>query len=221
MAQTLSWIGRRRERKIIAMCIEHLSKIIAVSELFSNLMENYLGGDLENSKKLHDEIMKTENEADNVKRQIIAELSKGMFHPVDREELMRLVLTSDDIAAYLKAAARKLMLIPRNLIPQEILENCKTIAHRILEACKLLKDAVISLSDNPQKSLELSDRVERIEEEIDDIRVKTFRIFMSKCSAQSPTICIMIKDFIDDIEGASDKCEDVADVIRSLAILTL
>jgi len=221
MSHTWAWIGRRRERGVIAMCIEHLDRVIKVAELFNDMVNKYFEESYEDVKKYYLAIFDAEKEADDAKRNIIAELSRGMFHPVDREELIRLVLTADDIAAYIKAAARKLLLLMSARLPKELLNHCMTMSSKIVNACKLIKDAVINLADDPRKSLELADRVERIEEEIDDIRMKALKIFLTACREFNISTCIMIKDFIDDVENASDKCEDVADVIRSIAILTL
>jgi len=49
-------------------------------------------------KTLFDAIESVEKEADDIKRKLIAELSSGIFHPIDRETILRLVLSSDDIA---------------------------------------------------------------------------------------------------------------------------
>ncbi|MBS7621781.1 DUF47 family protein, partial [Candidatus Bathyarchaeota archaeon] len=43
------------------------------------------------------------------KEEIISEISRGPFHPIDREDIIELVLTIDDIAANLKSASRKLL----------------------------------------------------------------------------------------------------------------
>jgi len=218
---TWAWVGRRKERGVIAMCIEHLGKVIRVAELFEEMITKYIRKSYDDVRKLYTSIFNAEREADDVKRKIIAELSKGMFHPIDREELIRLVLTSDDIAAYLKAAARKLLLVLPADLPRELLDQCLIMSQRITNACKLIKDAVINLADDPQQSLKLADKVERIEEEIDEMRVKALELVLNKCREIEVPACIVTKDFVDDIEGASDKCEDVADVIRSIALLTL
>lgn len=221
MSSAWAWIGRRRERGIIAMCIEHLSRIIKVAELFEEMVSKYIEKSFDEVRNLYTSIFNTEREADDVKRKIIAELSKGMFHPIDREELIRLVLTSDDIAAYLKAAARQLLLILTADLPRQLLDQCLVMSQRVTQACKLIKDAIVNLVDNPKKSLELADKVERIEEEVDEIRLKALEIVLNICKEVEVPICIVTKDFVHEVEEASDKCEDVADVIRSIALLTL
>jgi len=51
-------------------------------------------------------VFESERKADDIKRRIIRELSEEFVHPIDREELIRLILATDDIATFAKEASR-------------------------------------------------------------------------------------------------------------------
>jgi len=219
MVATWSWIARTRQREIIEMYNKHIDKIIETVEHCLRMLEHYKVRDIENAKKEYDIVFEKEKEADDIKRQIIAELSKELFHPIDREELLRMILTTDDIAAYVKAMSRRLLLIINEEIEEEIIEDLMRMAARILNATKLIKEAAKKLIENPKKALELADNIERLEEEVDEIRMEALEKVMKFCDKTRNSLCIISKDLVDSLENASDRCEDTADVIRSIALL--
>jgi len=70
-----------------------------------------------------------------------------------------------------------------------------------------------------KEALKLADAVERKEEEIDEFRHGLIaRILSWGDSAKKLSNVIMLKEVIENIENASDKGEDVADLIRTIAV---
>jgi len=216
-----SWIAKRKEREVISICIKHVDKVIEVAKYAKDLMNAYANGMIDKVKELYREVFDREKEADDIKRSIIAELSKGIFHPIDREDLVRLTLTIDDVAAYLKAASRRLMLLIPTRVSKEISNLLILMASKVYEATMLIKDAIIELVEDPRKSLKLADDIERIEEEVDDIRMKALEEVLKWCEEVKVSSCIICKEVVDSLENAADKCEDVADVIRAIALLSV
>ena len=221
MATTWTWIGKRKCREIISMCISHVDKIINVAEATKSMIQHYIKGDLGKARESYENVFREEQEADNVKRTIIFELSKGVFHPADREDLLRLTLKSDDVAAYLKATCRRLLIKPDLAMPTNVSKMLLEIADKICEAVKLIKDGIINLYENPRKSIEIADSIERLEEAVDDIRIKVLEKIITWCDTVKHTQCIIAKEVLDLLENAMDACEDVADILRSIAILAI
>ncbi len=221
MASTWAWIARRREREVLGKCLEHLDKIIEVVEASRELFKAYSSGSLEKIGELYQKVFDKEREADDVKLGILADLSTGMIHPIDREELIRLVLASDDIAAHIKAASRRLTLLKGGSLPPGAGEGFLTMIERVLEATRLLREAVESLIKDPRRSIELANRVERLEEENDETRMGLEESIVSWCNENETGSCILVYNILNSIENASDECEDVGDVVRSIALLSL
>ena len=216
-----AWIGRRKQRAIIAMCMEHIDKIIETIDSLKEMLEHYDRGEYEKAMVSYEKVFKKERKADDIKRKIIAELSKGVFHPIDREDLIRLTLTLDDIAAYVKAAGRRLVITEPMNIPKNIFNVMKTMTSKVKDATVLIKNAVMELYENPRKALDIANDIERIEEEVDDKRIMGLEETLKWCQTVDIVSCMTVKETIDSLENAADKCEDVADVIRSIALLTL
>jgi len=217
---TWFWIAGKREREVLLKSIEHLSKIRDVTLHFNNMLDKIKENDTTGIQEEFNYVDNIEKEADTVKRKLIEDLSKGSFHPIDREDLMRLILSSDDIAAYVKASARKLLLLldMNYRIPGELLQHMKNMAENVLKAVEILIDAVKELTKSIEKAITLSHLVEEIEEKIDDMRIDTLKTLFMIYGREFRTECMLLKEIIDDLEMASDKCEDVSDIIRTIAV---
>lgn len=217
---TWAWISGKRERDVLLKSIEHLKKIYETIDHFSRSLDSLLKRDengYRNSFKLVDS---SEEEADEIKKKIIQELSRGYFHPLDREDLLRLILSSDDIAAYVKAAARKFLILLdiKYTIPNEILVEEKNITANLLKSVDYLIKSVEALTRSLEESISYTNLVEEIEEKIDDLRIQTLEALSKACRERYGFECALLKETIDDLEMASDKCEETGDIIRSIAI---
>ncbi|MGB9729148.1 MAG: DUF47 domain-containing protein [Thermoprotei archaeon] len=216
-----SWISRRRHGEVIQYYIQHVDRIINVTDHAKKIIEAFIQNNKKGVENEWSEVFKYEKEADDIKRKILSELSSEFFHPIDREDLIRLVLTSDDVAAYAKAWSRRLALLNIGNVPQEILNKLFVMASKVHEATLLMKKAAEKLILNPREVLELANKIEILEEEVDDIRHEVFKDILNFCEQSKISQCLMVKEVMDSIENSADKCEDVADVLRSIALLSL
>ncbi len=220
-APTWSWISRRVEKEVLRRALEHIEKISQVAAETVKVMEALKASQPPQVLEAFQRVDKLEGEADEIKRNIIKEMSEGFIHPIDREELMRLILVADDIAAYLKAASRRATMIDPDKLDAAIKEYAVKMSEEVAKAASLLKNAIEGLVSNPRNSLKLADNVERIEEQVDDLRDDALREVMKFCDKATVSACIIGKEIIDSLENSSDRCEDVADVVRSIAVMRM
>jgi predicted phosphate transport protein (TIGR00153 family) len=212
---TSVWLGRRRERDILNLSEKHFKKIIDLATLLKNFMKAFVENNLEEKEKIFKEIFKVEREADDAKESIIVELSKGPFHPMDREDIMRLILTMDDIASNIKASSRKLMYVDSSDIPDELKRDILELTNMVFESIRRLGEALKALVEGSKDVLALADSVEREEEAIDEFRVGLIaRVLKWGEGAKKISLLLMLKEAIENLEAAADKTEDVADIIR-------
>ncbi|MEM1545060.1 MAG: DUF47 family protein [Candidatus Methanomethylicia archaeon] len=215
------WFGRKREKAVLATCEKHYSKVLSVIMEMKKFIEAYYSGNFDEVKKSFEEIFKFEREADEVKKSIVTELMKGPFHPLDREEIMKLVLTVDDIAAYVKASSRRLLYVNPKEVPENIRNGLKIITYKMCDAATILRDGLNKLVSKSDDALDAAEKTERIEEEVDDLRVDLIaEILKWGDMVKSIGNWLMIKDAVEFIENAVDRLEDTADVIRAIVILS-
>lgn len=177
---------------------------------------------MEGMRKRHDEIFAIEREADNIKEEIIVEISKGPFHPIDREDIMRLVLTMDDIAANIKSASRKMLYSNPEKIPTDVKDEFLKLGDMVVNIVSRLGLALNALIEGSKDALKLAESVEREEEEIDDFRVDLIaKILKWGDESRELSSLLMLKEAVENLENASDKAEDVADIIRGIIAVGL
>ncbi|MEM2006656.1 MAG: DUF47 family protein [Sulfolobales archaeon] len=215
------WMSGSRRRDLLKFYIVHVAEVEKVVEKSKNVINELIKGNADLVAVFWGEVFESERKADDIKRKLLAELASETFHPIDREEIVRLVLTTDDIAAYAKAWSRRAMLYLPDRLPQNIGDALSTMASKVHEAVKYIKQAVEVLSENPRSTLDLANKVESLEEEVDDIRHEVFREVLKFCDSSRSSKCMLTKEIMDSIENAADRCEDVADVLRSIALLSI
>ena len=211
------WIGRRKQREILKLSGRHLSKIIELTKNFHAFVEAFSTNNLNDLKRCFEEIFRHEREADDEKEKIISEVSRGPFHPMDREDLLRLVMTMDDIAANVKAASRKLLYLDPNEIPENVKVDLIKLSDLVLDIVLKLEEALTALIDGSEDVLKKADMVERKEEEIDEFRSEfIMKVLRWGDEMRKISSLLMLKEAIENLENSSDKAEDVADVIRGI-----
>ena len=200
----------------------HLSKINDLTKTFRKFVEAFVRGNLDDMRKLYEDIFDIEREADNEKEKIIIEVSRGPFHPIDREDIMRLVLTMDDIAANIKSASRKMLYSNPESVPTDVKNEFLKLGDMIIEIVSRLEIALDALIKGSKDTLKLADSVERKEEEIDDFRVELIaKILKWGDETGKLSSLLMLKEAVENLENASDKAEDVADIIRGIIAVGL
>jgi len=212
--------GRRKEEIALRMCRRHVDKVIEVVEWLKTLVNHLYSGEAEEAMRAYEEIFNREREADATKREIIAEMSKGMFHPIGREEILKFIMTTDDIAANAKSAGRKILMTRGEDPPEAIKEMIVKITERAYAAATALKQALEKLLDSPEEVIEEAERIERMEEEVDEIRVELLlKILEWGEEAKHIKSWLMLKEAIENIENLTDRVEDTGDVLRIMAVM--
>ena len=216
------WIGRRKQRDVLKLSKNHLSKVMDLTKAFRKYLEAYVSNDSEGMKKRFEEIFDLERSADDEKEKIISEVSRGPFHPMDREDLMRLVLTMDDIAANLKSAARKLLYSDPKEVPENVKNDLLKLSDMTITIVQRLEEALDALTRGSKDTLKFADSVERMEEEIDDFRSELIaKILKWGDESRKISSLLMLKEAVENVENASDRAEDVADVIRGIVAVRI
>lgn len=217
---TWRWIAGRREKEVILKSIDHLEHVYSAVVHLGEMLNKIQKLDYEKARLEYEEINSHEEEADRIKREIIGELSKGSIHPSDREDLLRLILQADDIAAYAKASGRRLRLLIElgYDMPDQLLSLLINMVEKTIKMAEMLKKAVSQIIKDPRKSIEITHAIEDAEERVDDIRLEALKLIFRICNGSFSSKCVLYKEIVDNIENTSDKCEDAGDVIRSIAL---
>ena len=160
------------------------------------------------------EIAEMEHEGDTITHQIMAQLHRTFVTPYDREDIAMLAKVMDDVIDFIHAAADA-MLIYKIDCPSP---RVKELADIIVQGVSEMEEAVSKLRRRADLKSVLKQCVEinRIENMAD----RVFRAAMADLFDDNVDITQIIKwrEIYEHMESATDRCEDVANVLEGVAL---
>jgi len=160
------------------------------------------------------EITELEHNGDMTTHQIMAQVHRTFVTPFDREDIALLAHSLDDVTDFIQAAADT-MLVYKVDRPSQ---RAKELADIIYQATVEVSKAVPKLRDRTELKEVLGQCVEinRLENMADRI----FRSALGELFTDTTDIAHIIKwrEIYEQMEGATDRCEDVADVLEGVAL---
>ena len=160
------------------------------------------------------EITELEHKGDSFTHQIIAQLHRTFVTPFDREDIALLAHTLDDVTDFIHAAADA-MLIYKVDRPNQ---RAKDLANIIVQQTAEVEQAMPRLRHRadlkrlPEQCVEIN----RLENMAD----RVFRSAMAELFDNTTDIAQIIKwrEIYEHMESATDRCEDVANVLEGVAL---
>lgn len=186
------------------------SNLVELSQTFSEMVNAPLDRRQELIKKISD----LEHVGDDITHQIFTELSANFITPFDREDISYLASSIDDIADYIDGSAKRL----NTYRIQETTEPIKKLSEIIENSVKEIHVAIISLKDmnHSVRVREAIVRINSLENHADDVFDTAVSDLFEK---EHDAIKIMkMKEILSNLETATDKCEDVANVIETILV---
>lgn len=155
-----------------------------------------------------------EHANDDLTHTIFTDLARNFITPIDREDIHYLATTLDDVADFILASAKNLELFGIN----EPDETCRELARLVNEGCLIVQIAVQELRRMHKvgNHTEFVVRINSIENEADEVFDRaTQRLFAHE---KDPIQLIKMRDTYATLELATDKCEDVGNVLESIML---
>lgn len=155
-----------------------------------------------------------EHKGDDISHQIHLELGKNFITPFDREDIHTLTSSLDDVADFIHGASNRMDLYKIEKITDPIIE----MADLILEATEDVAKAVHELRNlrNIRNITDSCVRINSIENKADYIFDKAVgELFEFEKDAIA---LIKYKEVLSAMETATDRCEDVANVLESILV---
>ncbi len=159
-------------------------------------------------------IEELEHAGDELTHELFKELSSNFITPFDREDIHYLVTSIDDIHDYIYATAKRVDLYNIDKVTPPMIR----LAELIMEQVVIIQRALTLLRslDNFTKLREALVKIKGLESHADDI----FNLAIADLFNYEKDAINLIKhqEILQHLETATDKCEDVADVIETIMI---
>ncbi|MFW6111375.1 MAG: DUF47 domain-containing protein, partial [Thermoproteota archaeon] len=118
-------------------------------------------------------VSEKEERADEIRRDIVKRLAKGILPPLSKEDFIRLTLALDKVANYAKESAEMLQLVNSEKLPADLKKAFIVFAQLAEKAASVLTSVICVLQEDTEKALERCLEVEECESKVDDQYLKT------------------------------------------------
>jgi uncharacterized protein len=198
--------------RIFYNLFEQVSETVSV--MGKKLKEFVNSNDINERADIAEQIANLEHQNDETTHTIFLELGRNFITPFDREDVHYLASALDDIADYIHASSKKMMLY--NVDPSD--QGIRKMADVIELSCNAVKQAVMELRDKKNlKNITTSlVKINSYENQADDI----YDMSIEQLFANEPDAKEVIKkrEIYQVLEIVTDKCEDASNVIESIIV---
>jgi predicted phosphate transport protein (TIGR00153 family) len=164
--------------------------------------------------QLASKIKDLEHEGDHITHEVVMALHQTWITPLDRDEIHSLITRLDDVLDYIDSAGDKLALYEITETRSEAVELAKVLS----ESTRDMQSAIRQLTKikDPKPILDLCRAINRHEHDADAMfRRGIARLFKER---PDPLEVMKWRDIMDALEAATDRAEDVANVIEGIVL---
>ena len=187
------------------------ANLVAISKVFNELLNTPAP---DKRVDLIKAIANLEHVGDNITHEIFTELSTNFITPFDREDIHYLASSLDDIVDYIHGSAKRLELYKIDEFTLEMRQLAEIIEQSAVE----VHVAVSGLNGmkNIVRVREALVKINSLENHADDVSDGAIAALFA--DEKDAIKLIKVKEILLNMETATDKCEDVANVIETILI---
>ncbi|MBI3050786.1 MAG: DUF47 domain-containing protein [Acidobacteria bacterium] len=176
----------------------------------AHLLKEMLAGTQPDMHKA-DAIKEVEHACDHITHEILDRLNRTFVTPLDREDIHALASSLDDVMDAIDGAASVIRLYKI----AQVRAGARRLADIICDAVDLIAEAFGALEER-HGVLEIAARISQLEHEAD--RVHQDAIVGLFDQERDPIAVIKWKEIYDFLEAATDRCEDVANLLEGVVV---
>ena len=201
-----------REGRFFEFFNQHASLIAEASGVLAGLLRDY--DDAGSRAARIDRINDLEHNADRITHETVALLQTIFVTPLDRDDIHRLISRMDDVLDLMQDAAESLSLYD----VQQLTDQAVELAVLLQNCCERMQSAVALLNSmrNAPEALKLCREIDGMESQADRVmRSAISKLFRDEADIRQ---LIKLKAIYEMLEAATDKCQDVANLIENIIL---
>ena len=199
-----------REDRFFGLLRSSANNLTEVSALLVDLMDDY-----QNVQDKVAEIKRLEEVGDHIIHEIMRNLHRTFVTPLDREDIALLGERLDDVVDSIEETAR---LMVEYQIPEPT-EEAKALARIIVKAAETLQEAIGKLHFRGSKLKSIlpnAVEINRLENVADQIASQAMAKLFN--DGLNPIDVMKWRDIYQQLEIATDQCEDAANVLEGVVL---
>lgn len=187
----------------------HAGCIVQAAELLVQIFN-----DPARTEELARKINELESDGDKITHETIAKLHKTWITPVDQADIHSLITALDDVLDLTEAVAERLLLYGEKNVPPFVPQLASVMHQAVVAVDKAVR--LLPQVKKPKEMLDLCVEINRLENEADvNYRRVLARLFSGEYEA---LIALKWRDIVDNLESATDRCEDVANILEGIVL---
>jgi predicted phosphate transport protein (TIGR00153 family) len=198
-----------REQVFFPLFEESAHNMVKAAQCLKELVDSW-----QDVEQKVNEITELEHQGDLVTHKIMAQLHRTFVTPFDREDIAQLTHTMDDITDFIHAASDAMLLYKVDRPGR----RAKELADIIVQGATEIEKAMPKLRRRGElkKILKRCVELNRLENAAD----RVYRSAIAELFSDSTDMAHVIKwrEIYEHMESATDRCEDVANVLEGVAI---
>ena len=198
-----------REEKFFELFEKSAQNMVKAAQVLKELVDTW-----EDVAERVNEISELEHNGDTITHQIIEQLNLTFVTPFDREDIASLAHSLDDVTDFIHHATDAMFLYKVGYPDQAARELANTIVQATTEVGKAIPQLRhrAQFKQIPERCVEMN----RLENEADEI----YRSALAGLFTDTTDIADVIKwrEIYEHMESATDRCEDVANVLEGIAL---
>ena len=198
-----------RDKEFWSAFKDHAALSVRASELLVKMLEAS-----DARQRLVQEVSDLEHQGDKITHDTVLALHQTWITPLDRDAIHGLISRLDDVLDFIDAAADRVALYQMESARPEALELAKILQ----SSCSEIARAMAMLQDmkEARSLLALCQQVNKHEHDADQVfRRALARLFDERTD---PLELMKWRDILESIETATDRAEDVANIIEGIVL---
>lgn len=198
-----------REHRYFDLFEASAKNIVKAAQKLQELVDHW-----ENNDIIIAEITEIEHAGDSITHQIIEQLNRSFVTPLDREDIALVAHSLDDVTDFIQSAADYMYIYKVDRPSQKARELAGVLLQSAIELEKTMP--FLRHPSNSKPILEHCVEINRLENVADLI----FRSAIGELFEKSGSIKDIIKwrEIYENMETATDRCEDVANALEGVAL---
>jgi len=201
-----------REGRFFSLFDNHAKLIVDGAIALADVLKHY---DIQKDREVGIKTIEdAEHAADRITHETVQLLHTTFVTPFDRDDIHRLISRMDDVLDLIQDTGESLVLYDI----QKVTPAATQLAELVLRCAERVQSAVglmASMADAPA-ILKICQEIDRLESDADKVmRSAISELFRHETNAIQ---VIKLKAVYESLESATDKCQDVANVIESVVL---
>jgi len=195
-----------REEKFFEMFMEAAHNIRAAAR---GLIQMF--GAFEISEEHWKALEDLEHEGDKITHRILRKLNRTFITPIDREDIHRMTTALDDVMDMIEASASRLVLYK--------IKQATPPARRLADLIGLSAEQIVKAVEHMPQFEHVQEHcveINRLENEADNVSREAIAGLFD--GSTPPLEVIKWKEIYETLETTTDRCEDVANIVETIAL---